>query len=250
MILLDAPTGDGLAGRYAEIRARMRRACLAAGRPEDACRLLAVSKTRTAAEIAALARLGARDFGENYVQEAVPKIAALAASGHDLAWHLVGPLQSNKTREAAAHFAWVHSIEREKIARRLNDQRPEHLPPLNVCLQVNIDDEDSKSGVPPAAVPELAAAVAALPRLRLRGLMTIPRPGQPAGPGSAYARLSSLLLSLAGGTLAGTIQPPATAAAPALDTLSMGMSDDFEQAIAHGATWVRIGTALFGPRNP
>lgn len=238
------------ATRLTDIRARLRSACIGAGRPADACRLLAVSKTRTPAEIAALADLGVSDFGENYVQEALPKIAALRERG--LAWHLIGPLQSNKTREAAEHFAWVHSLDREKIARRLNDQRPAGLPPLNVCLQVNIDDEDSKSGLAPEAVATLAAVVAGLPRLRLRGLMTIPRPGQAADPGNAYARLAALQQSLARQAGAGTI--PGLDATPgleasALDTLSMGMSDDFELAIAHGATWVRIGTALFGPRE-
>ncbi|MFZ5724308.1 MAG: YggS family pyridoxal phosphate-dependent enzyme [Pseudomonadota bacterium] len=240
-----------LAARLAALDARIRAACRQAGRPDDACRLLAVAKTRSAAEIAALAALGCRDIGENYVQEALPKMDALAGRG--LRWHLIGPLQSNKTREVAARFDWVHSLDREKIARRLNDQRPDDRPPLDVCLQVNIDDEGSKAGVPPAALPELAQAVLALPRLRLRGLMTIPRPDQPAGAGNAYARLAALRQSLesviAGPSFAGTIQPARHPAAPALDTLSMGMSDDFELAIAHGATWVRIGTALFGPRE-
>ena len=219
--------------RITDIQARIRAACIAAGRDPGACRLLAVSKTRRPDEIRPLLLAGVRDLGENYVQEALPKIGALA----DLApaWHLIGPLQSNKTREVALHFAWVHSLDRERIARRLSEQRPEHLPPLNVCLQVNIDGEASKAGVAPADLPALAAAVAGLPRLRLRGLMAIPRPGQPAGPDNAYARLAKTLQELAG-----TI--------PGLDTLSMGMSDDFETAIAHGATWVRIGTALFGPR--
>lgn len=234
--------------RLADITARMRGACLAAGRPADACRLLAVSKTRSAADVAAFAALGGRDVGENYVAEAVAKMAALP--GNDLVWHLIGPLQGNKTREVAEHFSWVHSLDRERIARRLNDQRPAHLPPLNVCLQVNIDDEDSKAGVPLAELPPLAEAVLALPRLRLRGLMTIPRPGQPAGTGNAYARVAAALQSLAGPTLAGTIRRAETPGSPLFDTLSMGMSDDFELAIAHGATWVRVGTALFGPRKP
>lgn len=235
------PPSAALEARLADIRRRMQAACLAAGRAPAGCRLLAVSKTRGAAEIAALTALGVRDFGENYVAEAMPKIGALATGGGPApAWHLIGPLQSNKTREVAGHFDWVHSLDRERIARRLNDQRPDHLPPLNVCLQVNIDGEDSKSGLAPEAVPELARVVLDLPRLRLRGLMTIPRPGQ-AGPGNAYERLALALQSLAG-TIAGP-----DAAGP--DTLSMGMSDDFELAIAHGATWVRIGTALFGPRN-
>lgn len=241
------PDTSTLAARLAQIDARIRAACRQAGRPEDACRLLAVAKTRPAADIAALADLGVVDIGENYVQEALPKMDALAGRYPQLAWHLVGPLQSNKTRDVAARFAWVHSVDREKIARRLSEQRPDHLPPLNICLQVNIDDEDSKSGVPPEAVAELAQAVAGLPRLRLRGLMTIPRPGQAAGAGNAYARLAGILQSLPA-----TIARPGATPGPgasALDTLSMGMSDDFELAIAHGATWVRIGTALFGPRE-
>lgn len=226
---------DPSANRISRIRERIRTACLRSGRHEDACRLLAVTKTRSPDEIREAARNGVVDVGENYVQEALPKILALA--GLPLTWHLIGPLQSNKTREVAEHFDWVHSIDRERIARRLNDQRPAHLPPLNVCLQVNIDGEDSKTGVTPADLPALAKAVSAMPRLRLHGLMTIPRPGQAAGPDNAYARLAKTLQELAG-----TI--------PGLDTLSMGMSDDFELAIAEGATWVRIGTALFGPRPP
>lgn len=226
---------DLLPHRVNDIQARIEAACRRAGRAPGACRLLAVTKTRHPDEIRPLLAAGVADLGENYVQEALPKIGALA----DLspAWHLVGPLQSNKTREVALHFSWVHSIDRERIARRLSEQRPATLPPLQVCIQVNIDDEDSKAGVSPAELPALAAAVAALPRLQLRGLMAIPRPGQPDGPGHAYARLAKTLQELAG-----TI--------PGLDTLSMGMSDDFETAIAHGATWVRIGTALFGPRPP
>lgn len=226
--------------RLATITAQVSAACVAAGRSPDACRLLAVSKTRDVDEIRRLARAGQRDFGENYVQEALPKIAALADAG--LRWHLIGPLQSNKTREVAEHFAWVHSLDREKIARRLNDQRPGDLPPLEVCIQVNIDDEDSKSGVAPAEVAALARVVAGLPRLRLRGLMVIPKPGQSAGPASAYARLATTMQELAG-TIPGLDSST-------FNTLSMGMSDDFGLAINHGATWVRIGTALFGPRAP
>ncbi len=238
-IPLSTPPTGSLAARLAVIDSRMRAACREAGRPENACQLLAVSKTRSPAEIAALAHLGVRNIGENYLQEALPKMDALAGSA--LSWHLIGPLQSNKTREAAARFDWVHSVDREKIARRLSEQRPEHLPPLNVCLQVNIDSEDAKSGVAPEAVADLAQAIFALPRLRLRGLMTIPRPGQPAGADNAYARLAGTLQALAA-TIPALENPP-------FDTLSMGMSDDFELAIAHGATWVRIGTALFGPRE-
>lgn len=227
-----------LPDRYAHLNQSIRMACLDAGRRADACRLLAVSKTRGADEIRALAALGQRDVGENYVQEALAKMAQL--SDLPLIWHLIGPLQSNKTREVAEHFDWVHTLDREKIARRLNDQRPAGRPPLNVCIQVNIDSEDAKSGVAADQVAELSRAILAMPRLRLRGLMTIPRPGQPEGPGNAFARLATTMQELA-------VTIPGLAAGP-FDTLSMGMSDDFPQAIAHGATWVRIGTALFGPR--
>lgn len=225
----------GTAERLAAVQGGIDAALAGAGRPPGACRLLAVSKTRTPDEVRALAALGVRDFGENYVQEAMAKMDALAGLG--LCWHLIGPLQSNKTAEVAARFDWVHGIDRLKIARRLSEQRPAGLPPLNVCLQVNIDDEDSKHGVAPADVETLALAVAALPGLRLRGLMVIPRPGQAPGPDNAFARLAKTLETLA-------------ARIPGLDTLSMGMSDDYGLAIAHGATWVRIGTALFGPRPP
>lgn len=221
--------------RINHIRERIRDACVAAGRPPDACRLLAISKTRSPAEIRELASLGQADFGENYVQEALDKMDALASL--PLAWHLVGPLQSNKTREVAERFDWVHSLDRARIARRLDEQRPAGLPPLNVCLQVNVDEEPGKSGASLDELPALAALVAGLPRLRLRGLMAIPRPDQPAGPACAHARLAKTLQELA-------------VTIPGLDTLSMGMSDDFELAIANGATWVRIGTALFGPRPP
>lgn len=236
---------DDLEHRLASLRARMDAACSQAGRSPGACRLLAVSKTRDIAEIRSAAMLGQADFGENYVQEALPKITALAelpAPPAGIRWHLIGPLQANKTRVVAEHFAWVHSLDRERIARRLNDQRPAHLPPLDVCLQINLDGEASKSGVAPADVRALATVVAGLPRLRLRGLMTIPRPDQSTAADNAYARLAQTMRELAG-----TI--------PGLDstmfnTLSMGMSEDFELAIAHGATWVRIGTALFGARPP
>ena len=226
-------TTDTLAERLAHVRTGLAEACRHAGRPDDAVRLIAVSKTRSAAEVAALAALGQRDFGENYLQEALDKITALTGQG--LRWHFIGPIQSNKTRDIAAHFDWVHSLDRERVARRLNDQRPAHLAPLNVCLQVNIDEEDSKSGVAPGQVAALAASIAALPRLRLRGLMAIPRPGSPDRGRAAFRRLAMTLSSL-GHTM------------PGLDTLSMGMSDDFDVAIAEGATCIRVGTALFGPR--
>lgn len=225
--------------RISHLQAAIQAACLRTGRPSTACRLLAVSKTRPAADIQAAAQAGLTDFGENYVQEALPKIAALADP--TLVWHLIGPLQSNKTRDVAMHFSWVHTLGRAKIARRLNDQRPEHLPPLQVCIQVNSDDEASKAGVAPTDVAALARLVMTLPRLQLRGLMTIPRPNQPADTNSAYARLATTMQSLAG-TIPGLD-------ATTFNTLSMGMSNDFESAIAHGATWVRLGTALFGTRH-
>ncbi|MCP5125259.1 MAG: YggS family pyridoxal phosphate-dependent enzyme [Gammaproteobacteria bacterium] len=204
-------------------------------RPVDSVQLLAASKTQPATAIAALAAIGQRRFGENYLQEALDKMAGLKAL--DLEWHFIGPIQTNKTRGIAEHFAWVHSVDRLKIAERLNAQRPDELPPLNICLEVNLDQEPSKHGLDPSAVAEAARTIAALPRLRLRGLMAIPAPAsdfdrqrQP------FARLRELRdrLNADDGL--------------ALDTLSMGMSDDLEAAIAEGATLVRVGAALFGPR--
>ncbi|QQS55933.1 MAG: YggS family pyridoxal phosphate-dependent enzyme [Candidatus Competibacteraceae bacterium] len=203
-------------------------------RPPGAVRLLAVSKTQPAAAIAALAAAGQRGFGENFLQEALDKMTELATL--DLEWHFIGPVQANKTRGIAEHFAWVHSVDRLKIAERLSAQRPEHLPPLNVCLQVNIDREPTKHGLDEAALIEVARAVATLPRLRLRGLMAIPSPATEfAAQRRPFSRLRELRERLAEAGLV-------------LDTLSAGMSDDLEAAIAEGATLVRIGTALFGPR--
>ncbi|RUQ37452.1 MAG: YggS family pyridoxal phosphate-dependent enzyme [Candidatus Competibacteraceae bacterium] len=203
-------------------------------RPPESVRLLAVSKTQPAAAIVAIAAQGQRRFGENYLQEALTKIAELADLG--LEWHFIGPIQANKTRSIAEHFAWVHSVDRLKIAERLNEQRPEALPPLNVCLQVNIDREATKHGLEIDEVAAVAQAVAALPRLRLRGLMAIPAPAADfATQRQPFAQLRAL-------------QEQLNATGLALDTLSMGMSDDLEAAIAEGATLVRVGTALFGPR--
>jgi pyridoxal phosphate enzyme (YggS family) len=204
----------------------------AAQRPVQSVTLLSVSKTFSAEAVREAFAAGERCFGENYVQEGVDKIAALADLRAQIEWHLIGPLQSNKTRVVSEHFDWVHSVERLKIAERLNDQRPAPMPPLQVCLQVNISGEASKSGVAPAEVPALAHAVAALPRLRLRGLMAIPEPDTGAAP---HRALRELLGRLQGEGLA-------------LDTLSMGMSADLETAIAEGATLVRVGTAIFGRR--
>jgi len=216
-------------------KVRIARAAAAAGRDAAAVALLAVSKTHPAALIEQAHAAGQRAFGENYVQEALEKMDALA--GKPLEWHLIGPLQSNKTRLAAARFDWVHTLESERIARRLAEQRPAALAPLNVLLQVNVSGEASKSGVAPAAVPALAGAIAALPRLRLRGLMAIPEPtADLALQRARFRAVRELLESLRRDGLA-------------LDTLSMGMSDDLEAAIAEGATIVRVGTAIFGARE-
>ncbi len=213
---------------------RIAAAAAAAGRDAAGVRLLAVSKTWPADSVREAAAAGQRAFGENYVQEGVAKVEALAGLG--LEWHFIGPLQSNKTRLVANHFAWVHSIDRLKIAERLSEQRDVHLPPLEVCIQVNVSGEASKGGVVPADAEALAVAVAALPRLRLRGLMAIPEPT--ADVALQRARFASLR----------ALRDRLNAAGLALDTLSMGMSDDLEAAIAEGSTMVRVGTAIFGAR--
>ncbi|GAP35048.1 YggS family pyridoxal phosphate-dependent enzyme [Piscinibacter sakaiensis] len=220
------------------VRRRIAQACAAAGRDPSAVTLLCVSKTQAAEQVRAAVDAGEHRFGENYVQEGLDKIAALAELRARIEWHLIGPLQSNKTRAVAEHFDWVHGIDRLKIAERLSAQRPPGLPPLQVCLQVNVSGEASKSGVAPEALPALAAAVATLPRLRLRGLMAIPEPSRdPAAQRRPHRRLRELLAAL-----------PPLPGGP-LDTLSMGMSDDLEAAVAEGATIVRIGTAVFGARS-
>ena len=223
------------ADRLRAVRDRIHAAEQRSQRPPGAVRLLAVSKTQPVTAVAAMAAAGQTGFGENYVQEALDKMTELAALA--LEWHFIGPIQANKTRPIAERFAWVHSVDRLKLAERLSAQRPASLPPLNVCLQVNIDREPTKHGLDPAEVSAIAAAVAVLPRLRLRGLMAIPAPTTDfAAQRPAFARLRIL-------------QDQLTAAGLALDTLSMGMSDDLEAAIAEGATLVRVGTALFGPRR-
>lgn len=207
-------------------------AARACGRPPP--RLLAVSKTQPAGAVAALAAQGQRAFGENYVQEAVAKITALGAL--QLEWHLIGHLQSNKADLAATHFDWVQSVDRPKLVGALARHRPAGRGPLHVLIQVNIDDEGSKHGCQPAEVPALAAAIAAEPALRLRGLMAIPAPHpEPELRARAFERMAELMVAL-------------QASHPQADTLSMGMSGDYAEAIAHGATMVRIGTALFGAR--
>ncbi len=217
------------------VRQRVADAARACGRDPAAVGLIAVSKTFGADAVAAAHACGQRVFGENYVQEAVDKIVALASLG--LEWHFIGPIQSNKTRQIAENFAWVHSVDRAKIAERLSAARPDALAPLQVCIQINIGDENTKSGVAPADAPALARAIAALPRLKLRGLMTIPPASDdPAQQRRYFAELRKLNEQLA-------------KAGVALDTLSMGMSADLEAAIAEGATLVRVGTAIFGQRQ-
>jgi pyridoxal phosphate enzyme (YggS family) len=210
-------------------------ACSAAGRAPEQVRLLAVSKTFPADDVRAAAAAGQTAFGESYAQEALEKIALL--TDLPLEWHYIGPLQSNKTRPIAEHFSWVHAVDRLKIAERLSAQRPTGLPDLNLCIQVNISGEASKSGVAPGEVLAMARAIAALPRLRLRGLMAIPEPAEGFEAQRApFRRMRELLAELNAGGLP-------------CDTLSMGMSGDLEAAIAEGATIVRVGTAIFGARH-
>ena len=225
-----------IAVKLQQVRQRIALVCAAAQRPVQSVTLLAVSKTFGPEAVREAHAAGQRAFGENYVQEALAKIEALAGLRSALEWHLIGPLQSNKTREVAVAFDWVHSIDRLKVAQRLSAQRPPGLPPLQVCLQVNVSGESSKSGIEPAELPALAHAVAALPNLRLRGLMSIPEPAEGLDAQRAPHRaLHGLFDALRGDGLA-------------LDTLSMGMSADLEAAIAEGATIVRVGTAIFGGR--
>ena len=223
-----------IARNLQDVRARIATACQLAGRNVEDVTLLAVSKTFGAEAVRAAAGAGQRAFGENYVQEGIDKITQLRSLG--LAWHCIGPLQSNKTRLVAEHFDWVHTVDRLKIAERLSAQRPEGLAPLNVCIQVNIDGGPTKSGVAPAEALALARAVAALPRLALRGLMTIPEPAPDFEAARAiHASAKALFDQL-------------NAEGLGLDTLSMGMSADLEAAVDAGATMVRVGTAIFGAR--
>ena len=220
-----------------QVRTRIATACETSQRPVQSVTLLAVTKTFGPQAVRDALAAGQHAFGENYVQEALEKIESLADVRDRLEWHLIGPLQSNKTRVVAANFDWVHTIDRLKLAERLSAQRPEHLPPLQVCLQVNISGEDSKSGVAPSEVLALAEAVCQLPRLRLRGLMAIPEPdGDFDAQRAPHRALARLLFEL-------------NAAGQVLDTLSIGMSADLEAAIAEGATIVRVGSAIFGERN-
>ena len=231
--MLIGPQNSTLHVNY--VRSRIRQAAEAAGRDPDTVTLVAVTKAQTAETIRLAATAGVTDFGENYFQEASAKMDQLA----DLAlrWHFIGGIQSNKTRAIAERFDWVHSIDRLSIARRLSEQRPFHAPPLNLCIQVELVPEPNKGGIEPGEVRPLAAAAAELPRVRLRGLMCVPPPQPNASAARAvFARLRTLLEEL-------------NASGHKLDTLSMGMSGDYESAIAEGATLVRIGTALFGSRS-
>jgi pyridoxal phosphate enzyme (YggS family) len=219
----------------AKLLERVRLAAGKSQRKEGDITVLAVSKTRTSAQLQTAYQCGFRDFGENYLSEALVKIEEL--QDLNIVWHFIGPVQSNKTRQIAENFDWVHSVERLKIARRFSEQRPVHLPPLQICIQVNISAEASKSGTTISELPALAQSIAALPNITLRGLMAIPEAStDPAEQRAAFAKLSEAMQDL-------------QAQSPQLDTLSMGMSGDMEAAIAEGSTIVRIGTDIFGPRN-
>lgn len=234
MIDPDSPAQQALALHYHSLLQRIRQAETACGRETGSTRLLAVSKTRSAAEIRALAALGQTRFGENYLQEAEEKIGQLRDL--PLEWHFIGRIQSNKTRTIAEMFDWVHSIASLKHAKRLSEQRPDHLPPLNICLQVNSSGEASKDGHTPEELADLMDAYTSLPNLRVRGLMTLPAPAD----GFDKQRQPFQLLRSLRDRLRSERQP--------LETLSMGMSDDLEAAIAEGSNLIRIGTAIFGPR--
>ena len=224
-----------LTERLAATRTRIASAAIRSGRSADSVHLVAISKGQPADAIRVLADLGQRDFGENYLQEALPKLEALREL--PITWHYTGQLQANKTRPVAESFAWVHTVDRERIAIRLNEQRPADLPPINVCLQVRLEDEPGKGGVEPEQLAELARTVCGLPRLRLRGLMALPPPRD------SYDEQKQLFDRMA------TLLQELNSQGLGLDTLSMGMSGDLEAAIAAGATHVRVGTALFGERH-
>ena len=226
-----------IAPNLQQVHARIVTACTAAGRDAASVHLLAVSKTFPAEAVRAAHAAGQRAFGENYIQEGVAKIEALADLRAELQWHCIGPLQSNKTRLVAEHFDWVHSVDRLKIAERLSDQRPAHLPPLQVCLQVNVDGGANKAGVTPEEAVALAQAVRLLPRLQLRGLMAIPEPAPD------FIAQRALCMRVA------AVFDQICDAGVELDTLSLGMSSDLEAAVAAGSTMVRVGTAIFGGRG-
>ncbi|WP_349263404.1 YggS family pyridoxal phosphate-dependent enzyme [Steroidobacter sp.] len=224
-----------LENRWTETRQRIASAATRWGRLCDSVGLVAISKGHPTVAIRELAALGQRDFGENYLQEALPKLQEL--QDLKLTWHFTGQLQGNKTRPVAEHFDWVHTLDRERIAIRLNEQRPHYAPPLNICVQVSLEPEPGKGGVPPEEVLPLARKVATLPKLKLRGLMCIPPPRE------SFDEQRALFEQLA------VLQRQLVDAGLALDTLSMGMTADLEAAVAAGATWVRIGTAIFGERQ-
>lgn len=227
---------NSIVERLKEVRCQIQTACHQCNRSPDSVQLLAVSKTKPAAAIRQLYQAGQTAFGENYLQEALVKQQALTDL-EAIEWHFIGPIQSNKTRDIATYFDWVQSIDRIKIARRLNEQRPPQLPPLNVLIQVNIDDEDSKSGVAPEQVAELARFIAELPQLNLRGLMTLPAAASSSAiQAESFANMQRLYSDLA-------------SQYSTVDTLSMGMSNDLAPAIAAGSTMVRVGTSLFGARE-
>lgn len=220
--------------RLIEVQNRIARALAAVGRDSHEAQLLAVSKTKPAQDLREAYAAGQRKFGENYLQEALDKQKQL--QDLDIEWHFIGPIQSNKTRAIAENFDWVHSVDRSKVAQRLNDQRPAHLPPLNICLQINIDNESSKSGISLAELPALLESLQALPHIKVRGLMAIPAPRADShAQQHALEPLANALHQLSGHS-------------PEFDTLSMGMSNDLEAAIAAGSTMVRIGTDIFGAR--
>lgn len=229
---------SSIADNLGSVTRRIQKATLQAGRDAGSVSLLAVSKTRSTEELREAAAAGQLAFGENYLQEALDKISELSDLA-DVEWHFIGPIQSNKTRQIASAFSWVHSVDRLKVARRLSEQRETGLPPLNICLQVNINNEQSKSGCRPDELPELVSEISQLPGLTLRGLMAIPDPGQnESGLRGSFRRLATIIKEL---------KRDFPEAGP-LDTLSMGMSGDLEVAIAEGSTCVRIGTAVFGER--
>lgn len=227
---------SSIAENLAQVREQINSYAYKSDRSANDICLLAVSKTRPVEDLRTVYTEGQRDFGENYLQDAMEKIEVL--QDLDICWHFIGPMQSNKTRSVAEHFNWVHTVDRLKIAKRLSEQRPEGMPPLNICIQVNISEEESKSGCSPEEASKLAAEIIKLPNLKLRGLMAIPKAtDDPSEQQQAFYRLRNL-------------QEQLKSIEPSLDTLSMGMSGDMEAAIAEGATIVRIGTAIFGPRAP
>jgi pyridoxal phosphate enzyme (YggS family) len=235
----DTAFSNTLRDKLHAVQARITAACACSGRAADSVQLLAVSKTFSADDVRQVAARGQRDFGENYIQEGVDKIIALQGCQPALVWHCIGPMQSNKTKLVAEHFDWAHTVDRLKIAQRLSDQRPAHLAPLNVCLQVNIDGGETKSGIAPADVLALAAEVAKLPRLVLRGLMTIPDPVDGFDEQVAVHAKARALFD----------EVKAALNLPQFDTLSMGMTGDLEAAVQAGSTMVRVGTAIFGGRT-